>query len=120
MASTQDPSPGPVHLQASMTGHRRRLTLFDVLCIGVNATVGSGVFTLPDDMQREMGGYSPLAYLFCALLLLPVALCFAELSGRFEETGGAYVYARAAFGARVGYILGWFCWTATFVSWAAN
>ena len=99
---------------------KRRLGLFDVLCIGVNATVGSGVFTLPDDMAREMGGFSPLAYLFCALLLLPVALCFAELSGRFEETGGAYVYARAAFGPRVGYLLGWFCWTATFVSWAAN
>src|SRR5690349_19290843 len=81
---------------------KRRLGLFDVLCIGVNATVGSGVFTLPDDMAREMGGFSPLAYLFCALLLLPVALCFAELSGRFEETGGAYVYARAAFGPRVG------------------
>ena len=99
---------------------KRRLGLFDVLCIGVNATVGSGVFTLPDDMAREMGGFSPLAYLFCALLLLPVALCFAELSGRFEETGGAYVYARAAFGPRVGYLLGWFCWTSTFVSWAAN
>ena len=106
--------------QAEAPAEKRRLGLFDVLCIGVNATVGSGVFTLPDDMQREMGGYSPLAYLFCALLLLPVALCFAELSGRFEETGGAYVYARAAFGPRAGYLLGWFCWTTTFVSWAAN
>jgi APA family basic amino acid/polyamine antiporter len=105
---------------AEAPAEKRRLGLFDVLCIGVNATVGSGVFTLPDDMQREMGAYSPLAYLFCALLLLPVALCFAELSGRFEETGGAYVYARAAFGPRVGYLLGWFCWTTTFVSWAAN
>ncbi len=106
--------------QAEAPAEKRRLGLFDVLCIGVNATVGSGVFTLPDDMQREMGGFSPLAYLFCALLLLPVALCFAELSGRFEETGGAYVYARAAFGPRAGYLLGWFCWTTTFVSWAAN
>jgi amino acid transporter len=105
---------------AEAPAEKRRLGLFDVLCIGVNATVGSGVFTLPDDMQREMGGFSPLAYLFCALLLLPVALCFAELSGRFDETGGAYVYARAAFGPRVGYLLGWFCWTTTFVSWAAN
>jgi amino acid transporter len=99
---------------------RRRLTLFDVLSIGVNATVGSGVFTLPDDMQRAMGAYSPLAYLFCATLLLPVALCFAELAGRTDETGGAYVYAREAFGDKVGFLIGWFCWTATFVSWAAN
>jgi amino acid transporter len=99
---------------------RRRLTLFDVLCIGVNATVGSGVFALPDDMQRAMGGWSPLAYLFCTLLLLPVALCFAELAGRHEETGAAYLYARNAFGSRVGFVIGWYCWLNTFVSWAAN
>lgn len=99
---------------------RRRLGLFDVLCIGVNATVGSGVFALPDDMQRAMGGWSPLAYLLCAVLLLPVALSFAELSGHFDESGGAYVYARSAFGNRVGFVVGWYCWAATFVSWAAN
>jgi amino acid transporter len=98
---------------------RRRLGLFDVLCIGVNATVGSGVFALPDDLQREMGGWSPFAYLLCAVLLLPVALSFAELSSRFDESGGAYVYARRAFGDRVGFLIGWYCWAATFVSWAA-
>jgi amino acid transporter len=99
---------------------RRRLGLFDVLCFGVNATVGSGVFALPDDMHRAMGGWSPLAYLLCAILLLPVTLSFAELSGHFEESGGAYVYARSAFGNRVGFLVGWFCWAAAFVSWAAN
>lgn len=99
---------------------RRRLSLFDVLCIGVNATVGSGVFALPDDMQRAMGGWSPLAYVFCAILLLPTALCFAELSSRYDETGGAYVYARRAFGDKAGFLIGWYCWAATFMSWAAN
>jgi amino acid transporter len=99
---------------------RRRLGLFDVLCIGVNATVGSGVFALPGDMQRAMGGWSPFAYVLCAVLLLPIALSFAELSGRFDESGGAYVYARRAFGDRVGFLIGWYCWATTFVSWAAN
>ena len=91
-----------------------------MLCIGVNATVGSGVFALPGAMDRAMGGWSPFAYLLCAVLLLPVALSFAELSGRFDESGGAYVYARRAFGDRVGFIIGWYCWANTFVSWAAN
>ncbi len=99
---------------------RRRLGLFDVLCIGVNATVGSGVFALPGAMQRSMGGWSPFAYVLCAVLLLPIALSFAELSGRFDESGGAYVYARRAFGDRVGFVIGWYCWANTFVSWAAN
>jgi amino acid transporter len=94
--------------------------LFDVLCIGVNAVVGSGVFALPDDIHRAMGGWSPLAYLLCTALLLPVALCFAELSSRHDETGGAYLYARSAFGPNVGFVLGWYCWVTTFVSWAAN
>jgi amino acid transporter len=107
-ASSQAPAP------------RRRLTLFDVLCIGVNATVGSGVFALPDDMYRAMGGYSPLSFALCALLLMPVALCFAELSGRHDQTGGTYLYARSAFGDRTGFLVGWFCWANTFVSWAAN
>jgi len=113
------PDAGKVEVVAEVAP-RRQLGLFDVVCIGVNATVGSGVFALPDDMHRAMGGYSPFAYLLCTLLLLPVALCFAELAGRFDRTGGAYVYAHAAFGPRVGFLLGWFCWTATFVSWAAN
>jgi amino acid transporter len=86
----------------------------------VNAIVGSGVFALPDDMQRAMGGWSPLAFLLCAVLLMPVALCFAELAGRHAETGGSFLYARNAFGPRVGFFVGWFCWANTFVSWAAN
>lgn len=98
---------------------RRRLTLFDVVCIGVNATVGSGVFALPDDVYREMGGWSPLAFAVCALLLLPVSMCVAELAARTDETGGPYVYARRAFGDGTGFFVGWYCWIATLVSWAA-
>jgi amino acid transporter len=115
-----DAPPVEAHEKAGTLASRRRLGLFDVLCIGVNATVGSGVFALPDDMHRAMGGWSPLAYLLCAILLLPVALCFAELSGRFDESGGAYVYALRAFGERAGFVIGWYCWANTFVSWAAN
>lgn len=98
---------------------RRRLNLFDVVCIGVNATVGSGVFALPDDVYREMGGWSPIAFAVCALLLLPVSMCVAELSARTDETGGPYVYARRAFGDETGFFVGWYCWIATLVSWAA-
>jgi amino acid transporter len=111
-------APDPVVISTRFP--KRRLTLFDTVCIGVNAIVGSGVFSLPDDMQRQMGGWSPLAFGLCALLLFPVALCFAELSSNTDETGGAYVYARQAFGRNVGFVVGWFCWLSTFVSWAAN
>src|SRR5687768_6980842 len=98
----------------------RKLGWLDVLAIGVNAIVGSGVFSLPDDMRRAMGVYSPLAFVFCALLLIPVAACFAELAGRTDETGGPYLYAARAFGPSAGFVIGWSCWLNAFLSWAAN
>jgi amino acid transporter len=98
----------------------RRLGLLDVLAIGVNAIVGSGVFSMPDDMQRKMGGFSPLAYLLCAVVLIPVALCFAELSTRDDKNGGPYLYARRAFGAQIGFVVGWACYLNAFISFAAN
>ncbi|MFO0549658.1 MAG: amino acid permease [Polyangiaceae bacterium] len=98
----------------------RRLGLVDVLAIGVNAIVGSGVFSVPDDMQREMGGFSPLSFLLCAVVLIPVALCFAELASDSDRTGGPYVYAERAFGRRVSFIVGWSCYLNAFLSFAAN
>ncbi len=91
-----------------------------MLAIGVNAIVGSGVFSVPDDMQRAMGGYSPLAFLLCALVLIPVALCFAELASQNDRTGGPYLYATRAFGSHVGFLVGWSCYLNAFLSFAAN
>ena len=98
----------------------RRLTLLDVLAIGVNAIVGSGVFSMPDDMARSMGAWSPLAYVGCALVLIPVSLCFAELASSHNQTGGPYLYARAAFGRNIGFVVGWACFLNAFLSFAAN
>src|SRR5258705_8414052 len=97
---------------------RRSLTRFDVTCLGLNAIVGSGIFLLPDDLFREMGGLSPLAFVLCALGLLPVALCYAEAGSRVDRTGGPYVYASEAFGARVGFAVGWISFANAIFSFA--
>lgn len=98
---------------------KRSLTLFDVTCLGVNATIGSGIFALPDDLYRGMGGLSPLAFVLCAVGLVPVALCFAEAASRTERTGGAYVYAAEAFGPVAGFGVGWMCFANSIFSFAA-
>jgi amino acid transporter len=98
---------------------RRSLGRFDLVCIGLNAIVGSGVFALPDDMYREMGALSPLAFLACALGLLPVALCYGEAASRVDRNGGPYVYASQAFGRSVGFGVGWMSFANSIFSFAA-
>ncbi len=98
---------------------RRSLSRFDVTCLGLNAIVGSGIFLLPDDLYREMGALSPLAFLLCAIGLLPVALCYAEAASYSDDTGGPYLYARDAFGPGVGFAVVWMCFVNALFSFAA-
>jgi amino acid transporter len=98
---------------------RRALGRFDVTCLGLNAIVGSGIFLLPDDLFRELGVLSPLAFVCCAVGLMPVALCYAEAARTCERTGGPYVYAREAFGPSVGFGVGWMCFVNSVFSFAA-
>lgn len=98
---------------------KRSLRLFDIICLGLNAIVGSGIFLLPDDIYREMGGLSPLAFVICAAGLLPVALCYAVAARNHDRTGGPYLYAGAAFGSHVGFMVGWMSYVNGLFSFAA-
>lgn len=97
----------------------KRLSRFDLLCLGVNAIVGSGIYLLPGVLAGLLGPASILAFALCGLISLLIALCFAELAGRFDRSGGPYLYAREAFGPFWGYLVGWTCWSAAVISWAA-
>jgi amino acid transporter len=98
---------------------RRSLGRFDITCLGLNAIVGSGIFLLPDDLYRELGVYSPLAFLCCAIGLLPIAACYAEAATTRDKSGGPYVYATEQFGPRVGFGVGWMCFVNSVFSFAA-
>jgi amino acid transporter len=97
----------------------KQLSLFDLLCLGINAIVGSGIYLFPGLLAAAVGPASVLAFVICGLFSLLVGLSFAELSGRFERSGGPYIYAREAFGPVVGFAVGWTCWAAAVLSWAA-
>lgn len=98
---------------------RRALGRLDVTCLGLNAIVGSGIFLLPDDLYRELGVWSPLAFVCCALGLLPVAWCYAQAARTSDSNGGPYIYTRAVFGSRAGFAIGWMCFANAVFSFAA-
>jgi len=98
---------------------KRELRFFDVLCLGINAIIGSGIFLFPGIMMQQVGPASIFAFLGTGVLLIPVALCFAQLSARVRATGGPCLYAEEAFGPWAGFGVGWICWITNIFSFAA-
>lgn len=73
---------------------------------------------LPGSAYKLLGPGSLLAYLFVFILVMSVALCFAECGSMFEESGGPYLYSRKAFGEFFGYEVGVMKWIVSIIAWA--
>ena len=88
---------------------RRSLRVFDGLAMVIGIMIGAGIFRTPGLIARQLGRPSLtfVAWLMGGVLAFFGALCFAELATRHPQAGGKYVYARAAFGPRVGFMVGW-------------
>ena len=73
----------------------------------MNGMIGAGIFALPATVAQFIGASSPLAYIVAGIATLLIALCFAECASRFDQSGGAYLYVKAAFGSFPGFQAGW-------------
>lgn len=87
------------------------------LALGVvNVIVGGGIFLMPAELAKALGPAAPLAPLLGALVIVPIALCFAGAGSRVDATGGPYSYASAAFGPLPGFIAGALMWISNIAS----
>lgn len=100
-------------------GLHRAMSFFDVACLGVNSVVGAGIFLLPGQLCSLAGNAALLVFPLCGVLCFIISLCFAEMGGMYNKTGGAYLYAREAFGPCAGFIVGWMMWLASIIGWAS-
>jgi amino acid transporter len=98
---------------------KRSLGLLDVVSIGLNGVIGTGIFLVPGHVTAMMGPASVVNYLISAFLCTVVVLCFAEVGSRFRGTGGPMLYSRAAFGDLTGFVVGWFTWLTRIAAWGA-
>ena len=75
----------------------------------VTQVIGVGIFLSPASMMRAVGGLEPALLVWAVIGLLSVAgaLCYAELTTRFPEAGGGYIFLREAFGSRTAFVFGW-------------
>jgi APA family basic amino acid/polyamine antiporter len=109
---TDTSSPAPTAQNSGDAGLVRRIYRWDLVALVLNCVIGAGIFGLPSKAFALAGTYSLVAYLVCAVLVVLIAICFAEVGSRFNATGGPYIYAREAFGALAGFEVGWLLWLA--------
>ena len=96
-----------------------KLGLMSIILLGVNAIIGTGIFLLPGKAAALVGVNSLWVIAFDALLVMSIALCFAEMGGMFNKNGGPYVYAKEAFGNFVGFEVGFMKWAIATIAWSA-
>jgi amino acid transporter len=97
----------------------RTVGFWGLVAMCINAVIGSGVFLLPYESFKLLGPFSLWAPLLFALPVFILALCFAEAASHFTEPGGAYLYAKTAFGDFLGFETGWMNWLARVTSLAS-
>src|SRR5919205_8751 len=98
----------------------RGIRRWDLVAVTINGIIGAGIFGLPSKVYGLIGGYSLLAFFACALVVMLIILCFAEVGSRFDETGGPYLYAREAFQPAVAFEIGWLFWLVRTTAFCAH
>jgi len=73
----------------------------------LNFTIGAGIFVLPAIISIELGAFGIFCYIFCAILLGAIMLCYAEIGSKVTTSGGTYAYVVAAFGEFPGFLINW-------------
>ncbi|MET9688954.1 amino acid permease [Streptomyces sp. NPDC006514] len=98
--------------------HARRFGLPVATCLVMGNIIGGGIFLLPASVA-PFGTISLVAFAVLTAGAIALALVFGRLAERHPQTGGPYVYARAAFGDFAGFLAAWSYWITAWVSNAA-
>jgi len=98
----------------------RAIGRWSLTALVVNSVIGSGVFGLPSTVVGLLGKLSPLAVLLAGVGMGVIFGCFAEVASRFQQAGGPYLYARAAFGRAMGIQMAWMLFLGQVAAPAAN
>lgn len=95
--------------KGSAGGMKKELTLFNFFTIGFGAIIGTGWVLLVGDWMILGGGPIPamIAFALGAIFLVPIGMCFGELTAAIPISGGIIEYVDRTFGRKLGFITGW-------------
>jgi basic amino acid/polyamine antiporter, APA family len=88
---------------------KRQFGLWTAVALIIGQVIAVGIFLTPAGMAKSVGSPFWLFVIWIVLgaMTLSGALCYGELSARFPEAGGSYVYLREAYGKPLAFLYGW-------------
>ncbi|MFG2881482.1 APC family permease [Streptomyces sp. NPDC048297] len=94
---------------ADREGHglKRSMGLFQLICFGVGAIVGTGIFVGLSDSVAQAGPAVVVSYILAAITCVFTAFSFAELGGAIPVSGSSYSFAYAGLGESTAFLVGW-------------
>ena len=98
---------------------RREVSLGGLTAIVVGAIIGSGIFALAATMGSVAGPAAIIALVLLGVVVILLALPYAELGSAFPITGGPYSLPRRALGNFAGFMMGWGYFLYAFIGTAA-
>jgi basic amino acid/polyamine antiporter, APA family len=87
--------------------------------ITIGGIIGSGIFALAATMGSVAGPAAVVALALLGVVVILMALPYAELGAAFPVTGGPYSLPRRALGNFAGFLLGWGYFLYAFIGTAA-
>lgn len=94
---------------ADRDGHglKRTMGLFQLICFGVGAIVGTGIFVGLSDSVAQAGPAVVVSFVLAAITCVFTAFSFAELGGAIPVSGSSYSFAYAGLGESTAFLVGW-------------
>ena len=98
---------------------KREVGMLGLTSITVGGIIGSGIFALAATMGSTAGPAAIVALVMLGVVVILLALPYAELSAAYPITGGPYALPRRALGNFGGFLIGWGYFLYAFIGTAA-
>ena len=92
--------------------HVRNIKPFALMLTGLGSIIGSGWLFGAARAAHIAGPAAVVAWIVGMIIILSIALSYAELGAMFPEAGGMVRYARYSHGSMLGFIAAWANWIA--------
>ena len=92
-----------------MKSPQKQVPFYLLILIVMGSCIGSGIFMTPSSVAMAIphAGLLIPVWILGGFITLSGALSYGELSTRYPQAGGVYIYLRAAYGRLPAFLFGW-------------